>query len=133
MEEELFEKIIDASVEVHCNLGGPGLLESVYEAALCHELSLKGIPSQKQLPVQVLYKGIVVREPLYLDIVVDNKVVIEVKATERDYAFYQAQLFTYLRLTGIKLGLLINFGKKDVRHGISRITCDPNRHYTQRD
>ena len=124
MENDLFEKVIDASIEVHHNLGGPGLLEGVYEAALCYELSLKGISSQRQLPVQVLYKGVVVRDPLYLDIVIGNEMVIEVKATEKDYSFYQAQLFTYLRLTGIKMGLLVNFGKKDVRHGISRIIHD---------
>jgi GxxExxY protein len=124
MENDLFEIVMDASVEVHRSLGGPGLLENVYEAALCHELSLKGISTQTQLPVQVLYKGVVVREPLYLDIVIGNEMVIEVKATERDFAFYQAQLFTYLRLTGIKLGLLVNFGKKDVRQGICRVIND---------
>jgi GxxExxY protein len=130
MENDLFEKVIDASIEVHRNLGGPGLLEGVYEAALCHELSLKGISSQKQLPVQVIYKGVIVREPLYLDIVIGNEMVIEVKATEKEYAFYQAQLFTYLRLTGIRLGLLVNFGKKDIRHGICRIINDQNLKHT---
>lgn len=124
MENELCEKVIEAALEVHRNLGGPGLMEIIYETALCHELSLKGIESQRQLPIQVLYKGVKVSEPLYLDIIVNNEIIVEVKATEKDYPFYQAQLFTYLRLTGIRYGLLINFGKKDVRAGMSRIIND---------
>lgn len=124
MKNELFEKVAEAAVEVHRNLGGPGLLETIYEVALCHELSLQGIECQRQLPIQVLYKGVRVREPLYLDIIVNNEMIIEVKATEKDYTFYQAQLFTYLRLMGVKYGLLINFGKKDVRGGMSRVIND---------
>jgi GxxExxY protein len=124
MEKELFDKVIEAAVEVHRNLGGPGLLEAIYEAALCHELSLRSLECQRQLPVQVLYKGVIVREPLYLDIIIDNEMIVEVKATEKDYPFYQAQLFTYLRLTSIKYGLLINFGKKDIRGGVYRIIND---------
>jgi|ERR1700722_13104179 len=124
MEKELFEVVAAAAVEVHCNLGGPGLLEGVYEAALCHELSLQGIECQRQQPVQVMYKGVIVREPLYLDIIIDHTMIIEVKATEKDFPFYQAQLCTYLRLMGVKHGLLINFGKKDVRGGMSRIIND---------
>ncbi len=124
MENTLYEKVIDAAVEVHRNLGGPGLMESIYEAALCHELSLRSVACQRQMPVQVLYKGAIVREPLYLDIIVNNELVVEVKATERDYPFYQAQLFTYLRLMNIKYGLIVNFGKKDVRGGLSRIIND---------
>jgi GxxExxY protein len=124
VENELFEKVTAAAVEVYRNLGGPGLLEAVYEAALCHELFLLGIGCQRQLPVQVLYKGVIVREPLYLDIIINNEMIVEVKATERDYPFYQAQLFTYLRLMSIKFGLLINFGKKDIKGGICRVIND---------
>ena len=124
MENKLFEKVVEAATEVHRNLGGPGLMEAIYEAALCHELALQGIECQRQLPVQVLYKGVKVREPLYLDIIVNDELIIEVKATEKDYPFYQAQLFTYLRLTGVKYGLLINFGKKDIRGAVSRIIND---------
>jgi GxxExxY protein len=124
MENELYEKVVEAALEVHRNLGGPGLMEIIYETALCHELSLKGIESQRQLPIQVLYKGVKVSGPLYLDIIVNNEIIVEVKATEKDYPFYQAQLFTYLRLTGIRYGLLINFGKKDLRGGVSRIIND---------
>lgn len=121
MENTLSHKIIGAAIEVHRTLGGPGLLESIYEAALCHELELQGLQVQKQLPVQVVYKGVVIKDPLYVDILVENKVIIEVKATEKNHAIYETQVLTYLRLTGMKLGLLINFGNSHVKDGISRI------------
>ena len=121
MENELSRKIIGAAIEVHRILGGPGLLESVYESALCHELTLIGLQIQRQLPVQVVYKGVTIKEPLYIDVLVNNKVIIEIKATEKNHSIYETQILTYLRLTGIKLGLLINFGNKQVKDGISRI------------
>lgn len=122
MDKELTKKITDAALEVHLLLGGPGLLESVYESALCYELLLRSCHSQRQLPIPVTYKNTSVRDPLYLDILVENKLIIEVKATGKDYPFYHAQLYTYLRLTGIKWGLIINFGKQDVKEGIFHIT-----------
>lgn len=109
MGNEISHKIIGAAIEVHRTLGGPGLLESIYEAALCHELVLQGLQIQRQLPVQVVYKGIKINEPLYVDILVNNRVIIEVKATEKNHPIYETQILTYLRLTGIKLGLLLNF------------------------
>lgn len=118
---DLPKKIVDAAIEVHRLLGGPGLLESVYESALCHELSLRGMQSKRQLPIPVLYKNVPVREPLFLDILVENEVIIEVKANGIDYPYYQAQLSTYLRLTGKKSGLLINFGKNNIHDGIRMI------------
>ncbi len=121
MENEITEKIIGAAIEVHRTLGGPGLLESVYQAALCHELSLQNMRVQTQLPVQINYKGSEVRDPLYLDLLVENLVLVEVKATSQDHSIYESQVLTYLRLSGIKLGLLINFGRKQVKDGISRI------------
>lgn len=121
MENELSHKIIGAAIEVHRILGGPGLLESIYEAALCQELILRGMQIQRQLPVQVTYKGIIIKDPLYIDILVNNKVIIEVKATEKNHPIYETQVLTYLRLTGIKLGLLINFGNRHVKDGIGRI------------
>ena len=121
MENELSYKIIGAAIEVHRTLGGPGLLESIYEAALCHELTLQGLQIQRQLPVQVIYKGIMIKDPLYVDILVDKKVVIEVKATEKNHPIYETQVLTYLRLSGVKLGLLINFGNSQVKDGIARI------------
>ena len=96
MENELSHKIIGAAIEVHQVLGWPGLLESIYEAALCHELTLRGLQIQRQLPVQVIYKRMAIREPLYVDILVDNKVIIEVKATEKNHPIYETQVLTYL-------------------------------------
>ncbi|PJD97034.1 MAG: Fe3+ hydroxamate ABC transporter substrate-binding protein [Parachlamydia sp.] len=121
MENELSHIIIGAAIEVHRTLGGPGLLESVYEAALCHELILKKLQIQRQMPVQVIYKGAIIKDPLYVDILANQKVIIEVKATEKNHPLYEAQVLTYLRLTGIKLGLLINFGYSQVKDGITRV------------
>jgi GxxExxY protein len=73
------------------------------------------------LPVEVIYKGVSIKEPLYVDILADNKVIIELKATEKNHPIYQSQLLTYLRLTGIKLGLLINFGSHHLKDGIARV------------
>jgi GxxExxY protein len=122
MEKDLSQQIVESAIEVHRLLGGPGLLETIYESALCHELSLRGIPTQRQMQIPVTYKNKVVRDPLFLDILVDNKIIIEVKATGKDFPFYQVQLSTYLRLTGIKWGLLINFGKEFVTDGIFHVT-----------
>jgi len=118
MDDELLRKIVDAAVEVHRLLGGPGLIENIYESALCHELSLLGIATQRQLPIPILYKGAPIRDPLFLDILVDKRVIVEVKAHEKHFPYYEAQLLTHLRLTGIKLGLLINFGKKALKDGV---------------
>jgi GxxExxY protein len=120
-EDDISHQIIGAAIEVHRTLGGPGLLESIYESALCHELVLRGLRIQRQKPVQVMYKGVAIREPLFIDILVEDKVLVEVKATEKNHLIYETQVLTYLRLTGIKLGLLVNFGAPYVKDGISRI------------
>ena len=120
-ENELSYEIISAAIEVHRTLGGPGLLESIYESALVYELSLRKLDVQRQKSVEVLYKNVLIREPMYLDILVEGKVIIEVKATEQDLLVHRAQILTYLRLTGLKLGLLINFGKEYLRDGIERV------------
>jgi len=121
MENELSHRIIGAAIEVHRTLGGPGLLEGIYEAALCRELTLQGFSIQRQMPVQVIYKGEIIKDSLFVDIFVNGKVIVEVKATEKNHPVYEAQVLTYLRLTGIKLGLLINFGYGYVKDGISRV------------
>jgi GxxExxY protein len=121
LENEISYKIVGAAIEVHRTLGGPGLIESIYESSLCHELTLRGLQVQRQLTVPVMYKNVAVRDPLYLDILVESRVIVEVKATEKEHPIYQAQLLTYLRLTGLKLGLLINFGKECVKDGVLRI------------
>ena len=95
----------------------PGLLESIYEDALAYELELRNIPFKRQLPVPVLYKGVPVRDALRLDLLVDDRVIVEVKATK----VHPAQVLTYLRLSQRKLGLVLNFGQSLLRDGISRV------------
>ncbi len=121
LDNSLSYKIIGAAIEVHQTLGGPGLLESIYESALCHELSLQGLRNQSQLPIDVSYKGFKIRDPLFLDILVEDKIIVEVKATEKANPIHQVQLLTYLRLTGLRLGLLINFGSRHLKDGITRV------------
>jgi GxxExxY protein len=121
LENPLSYKIIGAAIEVHRTLGGPGLLESIYESALCHELSLQGLKVQSQVHVEVCYKGIKIQDPLYIDILVEGCIIIEVKATENHHPIYDVQLLTYLRLTGLRLGLIINFGSRQVKEGIRRV------------
>lgn len=114
-------KIIGAAMEVHRTLGGPGLLESIYESALCHELLLQGLKIQSQVPIEVRYKDVKIRDPLILDILVENQIIIEVKATEKENPIHEVQLLTYLRLTGLRLGLVINFGNRYIKEGIKRV------------
>jgi GxxExxY protein len=121
VDNTLSYKIIGAAMEVHRILGGPGLLESIYESALCHELKLQGLGIQSQVPVEVFYKGVIVRDPLIIDILVENKIIIEVKATEKENPIHEVQLLTYLRLTGLRLGLVINFGCRYIKEGIKRV------------
>ena len=121
IENILAEQIIDAAIEVHRTLGGPGLLESLYEEALYQELKLRVISVQAQVQIPVIYKGCTLKNPMRLDLLVNGKVIIEVKATEQEQAVHRAQVLTYLRLTGLKLGLLLNFGQKLLRNGIERV------------
>ncbi len=121
MENELSKIIVSAAIEVHRTLGGPGLLESIYEAALCHELVLQGLQVQRQIAIPVSYKGVKIKDPLFVDMLVNNKVIIEVKSVEKNHPIFQSQVLTYLRLTGVKLGLFINFGEAHVRNGVIRV------------
>jgi GxxExxY protein len=121
LENPLSYKIIGAAIEVHRTLGGPGLLEDIYESALCHELSLQGLKVKSQVPVEVCYKGIKIKDPLFIDILVEDCIIIEAKATEKHHPIYDIQLLTYLRLTGLRLGLIINFGCRHVKEGIKRV------------
>jgi len=120
-ENEISKIILDAAIAVHKTLGGPGLLESVYHDALVHELKLRGLDVKKEVQVPVLYKGVSVGDPLWMDVLVEDKVIVECKATEKDNPVFAAQTLTYLRLTGKKLGLLINFGKVKLMDGYQRI------------
>jgi GxxExxY protein len=127
MKNDLAEQIISAATEVHRILGGPGLLENVYESALCHELTLRKIGYQRQIPIPVLYKGKSIRSPLFLDVLVENQIIVEIKASEKDNPYFLTQLFTHLKLMGIASGLLINFGKEFLKDGISQLVNDPAR------
>lgn len=122
MDENAISKIvIGAAIEVHKELNGPGLIESIYEEALCHELESNGLHVMRQKPVPIIYNGIKLNKPLFLDILVDEKVIIEAKATEVHNPIFCTQLLTYLRLSGKKLGLVINFGERFVKNGIHRV------------
>ena len=121
IENMLSEQVLDAAIEVHRTLGGPGLLESLYEDALLHELGLRNIPALSQVPIPVIYKNCKLRDPMPLDILVDHKVIIEVKAAETVLPLHKAQVLTYLRLTNLKLGLVINFGQKLLVDGWCRV------------
>jgi GxxExxY protein len=120
--DEMFAKeVVDASIEVHRTLGGSGLLEKAYQKSLAQELRLRKVPCKIEVPVAVTYKGAQINEPFYLDILVGDALIIEVKATEKYHAVHRAQLLTYLRLSGLRLGLLVNFGQELVKDGISRV------------
>jgi GxxExxY protein len=121
IENKISASIIDAAIEVHRVLGGPGLLESIYEDALAYELEYRNIRIKRQLPVPVLYKGVPVRDALQLDLLVDDRLIVEVKATESLLKVHSAQVLTYLRLTQRKLGLVLNFGQPLLRDGITRV------------
>lgn len=119
MINDLTKVIIGAAIEVHRALG-PGLLESAYEECLCEELKLRGIPFERQKPLPVTYKGRQLDCGYRLDLVVDNAVVVELKAIETFVLIHDAQLLTYLRLGGWKVGLLINFNVPILRDGLRR-------------
>lgn len=120
-ENEISKVILDSSIEVHRGLGGPGLLESVYQGALALELESRGLKVRKEVVVPVSYKGRQVGDPLRLDLLVEDKVIVECKATEKANPIFYAQVLTYLRLTNLKLGLLVNFGFEKVITGFKRI------------
>ena len=120
--QELTEKIIAAAIDVHKELG-PGLLESAYEECLCYELSQRGCAFQRQVPLPVTYKGVRLDCGYRLDIVVEAKVVLELKSVEELTGLHKAQLLTYLRLSGKKVGLLMNFNVPALKNGIVRLVC----------
>jgi len=119
-ENELSNKIIGAAIEVHKHLG-PGLLESAYEECLCHELHLMGISFERQKNLPVEYKGIKLDCGYRMDLVVDDKVLVEIKAIDKLMPIHEAQVLTYLKLSGLKLGMLINFNNALIRDGIKRV------------
>lgn len=122
MDENTISKIIvDCAIEVHREMGDPGLLEDIYEEALAEELRLRGLKVERQLPVRLNYKGRVLSRPLRLDMVVGDLVIVDNKAVTEWNPIFAAQMLTYLRLTRLKLGLIINFGEQFVKDGIHRV------------
>ena len=119
-EDILSRDIIAAAIEVHRELG-PGLLESSYEECLCHELKTRGITYERQKSLPVSYKDVRLDCGYRMDVVVDNLVIVEIKAVESMLPIHTAQLLTYLRLANLKLGLLINFNTPQLRQGIKRV------------
>ena len=120
VENEITGEIIAAAIEVHKCLGGPGLLEDLYEEALACELILRGMDIQRQVSCPVHYKRRLLNKQLVIDLIVENKVIVECKATINHHEIFEAQLLTYLRLTNLKLGLVINFGQKQIKDGLKR-------------
>lgn len=116
---KLTEQIIGAAIEVHKTLG-PGLLESAYEQCLCHKLGLRGLSLLQQVPIGVRYKHCAVQCGYRADVIVERAVLLELKASEELAPIHEAQLITYLKLTGLKVGLLLNFNEARLREGLLR-------------
>jgi GxxExxY protein len=118
--DEIASEIVDAAFAVHSALG-PGLLEGVYEACLLHELNKRGLKTERQVSLPVVYDGLRLDAGLRLDLVVEDRVVVELKAVEALLPVHKAQVLTYLKLSGHRLGLLVNFNTPLIKQGIQRI------------
>ncbi|MGH7792803.1 MAG: GxxExxY protein [Thermodesulfobacteriota bacterium] len=119
-EESIAQKIVEAAYAVHKKLG-PGLLERVYEVCFCHELSKRGLKYQRQVAIPVVYDGIVFDEGLRIDVFVEELIICELKAVEEMNPVWNAQVLSHLKLTGKRLGFLINFNVPLIKEGIRRI------------
>ena len=119
-EERVAKAIVDAAYTVHKALG-PGLLESVYEACFCHELGKRGLSYKRQVVVPIVYDGLTFDEGLRLDVLVEDLIICELKAVETMHPVFKAQILTYLKLTGKRLGFLINFNVPLIKDGIQRV------------
>ena len=120
-ENEVSRVVYECAIEVHRTLGGPGLLEGVYEEALAWELKQRDLKVQRQVTVPIQYKGQNLGTPMRLDLLVEGIVIVECKATGEYNEIFESQVLTYLRMSGLKLGLVINFGEKFVKDGIHRV------------
>ena len=121
MENEISKTIVNTAFQIHCKLG-PGLLESVYEELMCYELRKQGLKVERQRGIPVVWNELKMEIGFRADLIVENKVIIELKSVETIAPVHPKQLLTYLRLTGLKLGLLINFNEPLIKNGIIRIT-----------
>jgi GxxExxY protein len=119
-ENELSKIVIGYAIRVHSSLG-PGLLESAYEECLCYELNRSGLKAEKQKPLPLIYHAVKMDCGYRVDLMVENKLIIEIKSVEAINDIHLAQLLTYLRLSGCKLGLLINFNVLQLKDGIKRV------------
>ena len=120
MSDALTEKIIGAAIEVHRELG-PGLLESIYEEALCYEFGLQRIKFERQVPVDIIYKGQVIKGQR-LDLLIEKEVVVEIKSVSKPPDTVVSQTISYLKATNLKRGLIINFGEKRLVDGVKRVS-----------
>lgn len=120
-ENETSKWIVNAAIEVHRTLGGPGLLESVYEEALVWELMQVGCRVERQVQTPIRYKSVTLSTPLRIDLLVDSLVIVECKAVSTYLDLFEVQTLTYLRLRNLRLGLVINFGERLVKDGIHRV------------
>lgn len=116
---ELSKTIIGCAMRVHSSLG-PGLLESAYEACLCHELARHGIPFQRQVAMPIQYEGMRLDCGFRLDLIVKEQVVVEIKSVDQLLAIHDSQLLTYLKVSGLPLGIILNFNVAHLKHGIRR-------------
>lgn len=119
-ENEIADVILDVAFQIHRRLG-PGLLESVYRAIMAFELRKRGLVVLSEEPVPVVWEEVIIDEAFRADLIVESKVVVELKSVEKVHPAHKKQLLTYLRLTKCKLGLLLNFGEELMRNGISRV------------
>ena len=118
--DEITGTVVDAAISIHKEFG-PGLLETVYEAVLCSELQRRGLQVKRQVPVPVRYRDLKFDEGFRADAIVEDKVILELESVEKVSVVHKKQLLTYLKLSGLKLGLLLNFGEALMRQGITRI------------
>jgi len=118
--EEITETILAGAIEVH-RLLGPGLLESVYRACLARELELRGMMVRQEMPVPINFKGLELKCSYRADLVVEEAVVVELKAVDQLLSIHEAQLLTHLKLLNLRVGLLLNFNANQLRHGIKRL------------
>lgn len=127
--ESVAREVVDSAVEVHRTIGGPGLLESFYEEALCLELQMRGLVTERQKLIRGMYKARLLEAPLRVDLLVEECVVVECKAVSEWNRVFQAQLLTYLRIMDLRIGFALNFGERRMKDGIVRVV---NKHRTSR-
>jgi len=128
----LSRRVVDCIFQVHKNLGA-GYLESIYEDCLCQELAERGIAFERQFPMNIVYKEKIVSSDFRLDLVVENQIVLELKAVEKIHPVHEAQIYSYLRMSGLPLGFLVNFNVPLIKDGIKRFVPNLRNFVTSRE